>query len=110
MTVFGHILFEVATGRVAVQNKRVFVALGSITAAALLLLPVDAHYFRSMVVYKLVLLWTTVILGYRFYLFMKHVVRVTSEPPALLTAAQGPDRRDALTAPGPAGEIKSSAR
>jgi hypothetical protein len=79
------LLHQLLTGQVKLYDRRATPALFVVTAIGILLIPVNAHLFKSIVMYKCFILWATGILSYRFFLFVRviGVMKTLEATPAI---------------------------
>jgi hypothetical protein len=75
------VLYEVRSKRVRVQHPKTFLVMSVVSAACLIGVVINGQFVDSVIWYKLSLLWMAFVLGYRFYLFVRHVVQLPQTQP-----------------------------
>lgn len=73
-----YLLYEIATNKVTVQFPKTTFILFVLSGICECVIASNALFLRSFVLYKLATLWALFILGYRFYLFVRHLAQLQS--------------------------------
>ena len=73
--IYVYLLWEIITGKTAIQNKAIFSLLFPISFIMIGAIGLNA-LFKSTALYKAGIFWGVFVLYYRFYLFSIHVVRI----------------------------------
>lgn len=73
---YGFILYEILLGKAKIQHILITVVLLLLTGIVLIIFIWNAVATNNIVLYKIALLWCIIVLSYRLYLFIRHLVRL----------------------------------